>query len=79
MSINTKMTALADEIRELSGTTAAMGLDAMVINVGDANIEVEDQTDIIAQIKNILKYKSCTGIVINDTSSAYVDGERLVI
>ena len=41
--------------------------------------EVSNQYDIIAQIKNILEHKSCTGVVISDTSSAYVDGERLVL
>lgn len=52
MSVNSKMTALADEIRELSGTEEAMGLDAMKIHVGEANTEVNTQADLIAQIRS---------------------------
>ena len=51
MSINSKMTALADEIRELSGTTTPKGIDAMTTDVNTANIEISEQTDLIAQIK----------------------------
>jgi hypothetical protein len=42
MSVNSKMTAIANEVRILSGTTAAMGLDAMASNVNDANIEIDN-------------------------------------
>ncbi len=34
MSVNSKMTALADEIRVLSGTTEAMGLDGYLCRRG---------------------------------------------
>lgn len=40
MSVNSKMTALADEIRILSGTEDTMGLDAMKNNVNAANSAV---------------------------------------
>ena len=50
MSVNTKMTAIADEIRELSGTTDPMGLDAMATNVNEANTEIGNQSGIIEQI-----------------------------
>lgn len=49
MSVNSKMTALADEIRELSGTTGTMGLDAMAKNVSEANDEVSSQTTLISE------------------------------
>lgn len=52
MSVNSKMTALADEIRVLSGTEDTMGLDAMTTHVGDANTEIDSQADLIAQIQS---------------------------
>lgn len=61
MSVKAKMTAIADEIRELSGTSGAMGLDAMATNLGDANDEVVDQADLIAQIANALEGKASGG------------------
>ena len=53
MSVNTKMTAIADEIRTLSGTTGTMGLDAMATNVNSANTKVDSQSDLLAQIVHI--------------------------
>ena len=63
MSVNTKMTAIADEIRELSGTTDTMGLDAMASNVNEANIEVNNQANLIAQIADVLEGKAAGGNV----------------
>lgn len=51
-TVNEKMTALANEVRELSGTTTPKSIDAMTSDVNDANAEVSSQTDLIAQIKN---------------------------
>lgn len=47
MSVNAKMTALADEIRELSGTSEAIGLDAMKAHINEANIDVATEADLI--------------------------------
>lgn len=58
MSVNSKMTAIADEIRELSGTEDAMGLDAMVEHIGSANTEVSSQADLLAQIQSALQGKA---------------------
>lgn len=58
MSVNSKMVAIADEIRELSGATEAMGLDAMASNVGEANDEIDTQADILAQVVAALDGKS---------------------
>lgn len=57
MSVNTKMTALADEIRELSGTTTVKSIDTMTSDVDAANIEITEQTDLIAQISTALEGK----------------------
>lgn len=58
MSVNTKMTAIADEIRTLSGTTVAMGLDAMATNIGNANSEIDSQADLLSQIVTALEGKT---------------------
>ena len=54
MSVNEKMTALADEIRELSGTTSKKGLDAMASDVNAANTEIGSQVDLIAQLAAVV-------------------------
>ena len=61
MSVSSKMTAIADEIRELSGTSGAMGLDAMKTNLSDANDEVASQASLIAQIAKALEDKAAGG------------------
>ena len=42
MSVHAKMTAIADEIRELSGTTDKLGLDEMALNLDEANQTLDD-------------------------------------
>lgn len=61
MSVNSKMTALADEIRELSGTTGTMGLDAMATHIEDANAEVDNQVELLAQAVAALEGKASGG------------------
>ena len=41
MSINTKMTAIADMIRVLRGTSGTMGLDAMASNLGTVQTDLD--------------------------------------
>lgn len=50
MSVNQKMTALADEVRELSGTTAAKSIDTMTSDISNANTEVSTQSDLLDQV-----------------------------
>ena len=59
--LNSKMTALADEIRELSGTTTVKGIDAMTTDVNAANTEISEQMDLIAQISTALEGKASGG------------------
>lgn len=61
MSVNAKLIVLADEIRDLSGTTAAMGLDAMANHVNDANTDIASESELIAQIIDALEGKAAGG------------------
>lgn len=61
MSVNTKMTALADEVRTLSGATDKLGLDEMASHTNEANAEVGTQTDLIQQLKITLQGKVAPG------------------
>ena len=58
MSVNSKMTALADEIRELSGFEEKIGLDNMIENVNGANSTIQEETNLINQIITALKGKT---------------------
>ena len=62
MSVNSKMTAIANEIRELSGTTGAMGLDVMAntLSAENANFasNLSAQDSLIAQIQTALQGKA---------------------
>jgi hypothetical protein len=48
------MTALANEVRELSNTTSTKSIDVMTTDINDANIEVAEQTDLIAQLEEVV-------------------------
>lgn len=64
MSINSKMTALADEIRELSGTSGALGLDAMTNKISEANEEIVNQSESLASALAALEGKAAGGVVV---------------
>lgn len=61
MSVDTKLTAIADEVRELSGATGKLGLDAMATNLGNANTEVDNQASLLEQAIVLLEGKAVTG------------------
>lgn len=64
MSVQTVMTALADEVRELSGETGVLSLEGMTDAVAAGNEEVSGQTSLIGQIKMALQGKAVAGGVI---------------
>lgn len=78
MSVNSKMTAIADEIRELSGTTEAMGLNDMASTLVEANTEIDSQVELLAQAVAALEGKASGGsggkntITINISSPSTV-------
>jgi hypothetical protein len=71
MSVNEKMTALADEIRELSGTTDTKSLDEMKVDVDAANAEIAEQAELIAQIATALEGKASGVENINEEVVEY--------
>lgn len=71
MSVNSKMTAIADEIRELSGTTGTIGLDAMATKLDDVNDEVASQAELIEQIVSALDGKAGGGEDVTTEINAY--------
>ena len=67
---DTSLTALADEIRELSGTTTPKSLDAMTSDVDAANTEIAEQAELLNQIATALEGKaSGSGGVVLPTLS----------
>lgn len=78
MSVNIKMKAIADEIRELSGTTEAMGLDAMAstLNAENTNFasNLTTQDNLIFQIQTALQNKAAaTGEDVTAETTAYTN------
>lgn len=61
MSVNEKMTAIANEVRTLSGVSDKLGLDEMASHTKDANTEVDTQKDLIHQIAEALQGKAAVG------------------
>lgn len=57
MSVNSKMTAIADQIRTLRGGTDKLGLDAMAAEVDAANRTVESQAELLAALNQALSGK----------------------
>lgn len=58
MSVNSKMTAIADELRALMGATGALTLDGMAQQAGAANDAADAQAGLIAQITEALQGKA---------------------
>lgn len=61
MSVNQKMTAIADEVRTLAGVADKLSLDDMATHTHDANTEVGTQENLIEQIRTALQGKSAVG------------------
>lgn len=61
MSVNSKMTAIADKIRALLGISGKIGLDAMADNLGTAVEACDSQAALIAQIRTALEGKAAGG------------------
>jgi len=75
MSVNSKMTALANEVRTLSGTTTTKSIDAMTSDVNAANTEVNSQTALINQIQSALAGKAAGGLIPTGTREEWFSGD----
>lgn len=81
MSLNQKMTGLADEVRTLSGATSPLGIDAMTSTLHTENENFEtnltQQNDLIIQIANLVATKANPegggGIDTSDATAAAGD------
>lgn len=56
--LNEKMTAIADDIRTLSGSSDILGLDEMNTNLNSVIDNIDNQSDLIHQIHTALTMKS---------------------
>ena len=74
--LNAKMTAIADEIRELSGSKSALGLDVMASGIREANSEIVLQEQLIEQAISALEDKVSPSLYEQGYQDGYVDGEE---
>lgn len=72
--LNSKMEAIADEVRELSGNTDKMGLDAIAENVNEGNAEIALQKELIEQAISEMEGKVAPQLYENGYSDGYAQG-----
>ena len=75
MSVNEKMTAIANQVRTLSGVDHKLGLDEMASHTKDANTEVDTQEVLIQQIANALQGKTAPS---EDLDAVLTEQEELI-
>lgn len=79
MSVNEKMTVLANDVRGLSGTVNSLGLDGMHIQLNLSQAEVNMQADIIEQIKVALQGKVAAAPALQEKSVIPSEEQQIVI
>ena len=73
--LNSKLTAVADEIRELSGAESLLSLDAMASNVKESNGEIFAQKQLIEQAAAALEGKVSPALYEQGYADGYAEGE----
>lgn len=56
------LTTIADEVRELNGTTETMSLETMANNINEANEEIVSQADLLTQVATALEGRAIPSI-----------------
>jgi hypothetical protein len=69
--------AIADEVRELSGTNDLMGLTAIKSHVEEANSEINSQAELLGQIISALDGKAAGGGVVGSGGGIIFKGAAL--
>ena len=71
-TVNEKLTAINDEIRTMTNTTAPLGLDAMKEHLADANDDIDASDALVEQIMSAMSgksvppaYETCTVTISN--------------
>lgn len=59
--LDSDLTAIADEVRVLAGTEEKMSIEVITESVADANEKIEDQAELIEQLKTALSGKAVSG------------------
>ena len=76
MSVDSKMTALADEVRALSGTADTKSISEMTAEIDTANTEIQEQMDLISQIANALEGKAASsGVTLPELTSPAAESD----
>ena len=70
-TLDIKMTALADAIRELSGTSTSKGVEVMAEDISRANSEIIRQAELIAQILAALESNEPAEVLEGDGQEFY--------
>ena len=79
MSVNSKMIAIAEEIRTLNGGAEKLGLDAMAAQVGAANVIIDEQADMIAQLRTKLEGKAVPDNVMLQEKEVTPSAEEQIV
>lgn len=79
MSINEKMTTLANDVRGLSGAVNSLGLDAMHTQLNLSQVEVDTQADIIEQIKVALQGKVAVAPALQEKSVIPTEEQQIIV
>lgn len=75
--VNSKLTAIADEIRELSGAENPLSLDTMAVNVQQSNEEILAQQCLIEQAVAALEGKVSPNLYEQGYEAGHADGEAV--
>lgn len=78
MSVDSKMTAIADEIRVLTGGTSALSLDAMATDLEDTNEELDTQAELIEDIMGLLEGKAIDSSALQSKTVTPTKSQQIV-